>query len=173
MRWIGDMGVQNEAMANVFKYLPLTLMLMLGILLLLFGTWKKVALIIICFPFVICGITPALLITGQPFTFMAMIGMIGLIGMMVKNAIVLVDEIARLQSEEGFSPYKAVIEATVSRVRPVLMASLTTIVGMVPLLGDPMYGAMAVCIMAGLAVGTLITLILLPVLYSTFYHIAK
>ena len=173
MRWIGDMGVQNEAMANVFKYLPLTLMLMLGILLLLFGTWKKVALIIICFPFVICGITPALLITGQPFTFMAMIGMIGLIGMMVKNAIVLVDEIARLQSEEGFSPYKAVIEATVSRVRPVLMASLTTIVGMVPLLGDPMYGAMAVCIMAGLAVGTLITLVLLPVLYSTFYHIAK
>lgn len=173
MRWIGDMGVQNEAMANVFKYLPLTLMLMLGILLLLFGTWKKVALIIICFPFVICGITPALLITGQPFTFMAMIGMIGLIGMMVKNAIVLVDEIARLQSEEGLSPYKAVIEATVSRVRPVLMASLTTIVGMVPLLGDPMYGAMAVCIMAGLAVGTLITLVLLPVLYSTFYHISK
>jgi len=173
MRWIGDMGVQNEAMANVFKYLPLTLMLMLGILLLLFGTWKKVALIIICFPFVICGITPALLITGQPFTFMAMIGMIGLIGMMVKNAIVLVDEIARLQTEEGFTPYNAVIEATVSRVRPVLMASLTTIVGMVPLLGDPMYGAMAVCIMAGLAVGTLITLILLPVLYSTFYHIAK
>ena len=173
LRWNGDSGVQSEAMGNVFKYLPLTLMLMLGILLLLFGTWKKVALIIICFPFVFCGITPALLLSGQPFTFMAMIGMIGLIGMMVKNAIVLVDEIARLQTEEGFTPYNAVIEATVSRVRPVLMASLTTIVGMVPLLGDPMYGAMAVSIMAGLAVGTLITLILLPVLYSTFYHIAK
>mgnify|MGYP004561519041 CR=1 FL=1 len=173
LRWNGDSGVQSEAMGNVFKYLPLTLMLMLGILLLLFGTWKKVALIIICFPFVFCGITPALLLSGQPFTFMAMIGMIGLIGMMVKNAIVLVDEIARLQTEEGFTPYNAVIEATVSRVRPVLMASLTTIVGMVPLLGDPMYGAMAVSIMAGLAVGTLITLILLPVLYSTFYHISK
>lgn len=173
LHWNGDSGVQSEAMGNVFKYLPISLMLMLGILLLLFGTWKKVILIIICFPFVFCGITPALLLTGQPFTFMAMIGMIGLIGMMVKNAIVLVDEVARLQNEEGFTPYNAVIEATVSRVRPVLMASLTTIVGMVPLLGDPMYGAMAVSIMAGLAVGTVITLLLLPVLYSTFYHISK
>ena len=93
--------------------------------------------------------------------------------MMVKNAIVLVDEVARLQNEEGLTPYNAIIEATVSRVRPVLMASLTTIVGMVPLLGDPMYGAMAVCIMAGLAVGTIITLVLLPVLYSAFYHVSK
>ncbi len=173
LHWNGDSGVQGEAMGNILKYLPISLMLMLGILLLLFGTWKKVILILICFPFVFCGITPALLLTGQPFTFMAMIGMIGLIGMMVKNAIVLVDEVARLQNEEGLTPYNAIIEATVSRVRPVLMASLTTIVGMVPLLGDPMYGAMAVCIMAGLAVGTIITLVLLPVLYSAFYHVSK
>ena len=173
MKWRGDIGVQNEAMGNILKYVPLTLFLMLGILLLLFGTWKKVILIISCFPFVLCGIVPALLATGQPFTFMAMIGMIGLIGMMVKNAIVLVDEITRLQKEEGSSAYDAVLGATVSRVRPVLMASLTTIVGMVPLLGDPMYGAMAVCIMAGLAVGTMITLLLLPVLYSVFYHIRR
>ena len=173
MNWRGDIGVQNEAMGNILRYVPLTLFLMLGILLLLFGTWKNVILIIICFPFVLCGIVPALLATGQPFTFMAMIGMIGLIGMMVKNAIVLVDEITRLQKEEGSSAYDAVLGATVSRVRPVLMASLTTIVGMVPLLGDPMYGAMAVCIMAGLAVGTMITLLLLPVLYSVFYHIGR
>ncbi len=173
MKWRGDIGVQNEAMGNILKYVPLTLFLMLGILLLLFGTWKKVILIISCFPFVLCGIVPALLATGQPFTFMAMIGMIGLIGMMVKNAIVLVDEITRLQKEEGSSAYDAVLGATVSRVRPVLMASLTTIVGMVPLLGDPMYGAMAVCIMAGLAVGTMITLLLLPVLYSVFYHVRR
>lgn len=173
LRWIGDMGIQNEAINNILKYIPLTLFLMLGILLFLFGTWKKVFLIIICFPFVICGISPALLISGQPFTFMAIIGLIGLIGMMVKNAIVLVDEIGRLQKEEGYAPYNAVVEATVSRVRPVLMASLTTILGMVPLLGDPMYGSMAVCIMSGLTVGTMITLLLLPVLYTVFYHIKK
>ena len=103
-------------------------------------------------------------------TFMAIIGMMGLIGMMVKNAIVLVDEINRLQTEEKKLPYTAVIEATVSRVRPVLMASLTTIVGMIPLITD---SSMAITIMGGLAVGTLITLILLPVFYTLLFNIRK
>ena len=106
-------------------------------------------------------------------TFMAIIGMMGLIGMMVKNSIVLVDEINRLQVEEGVEPYKAVVEATVSRVRPVLMASLTTIVGMVPLVVDPMYSSMAVTIMGGLTFGTIITLILLPLLYTVLFRIRK
>lgn len=104
---------------------------------------------------------------------MAIIGMMGLIGMMVKNAIVLVDEINRLQKEEHYHPYQAVVEATVSRVRPVLMASLTTIVGMVPLVNDPMYGSMAITIMGGLTVGTLITLILLPIFYTALFRIRK
>ena len=106
-------------------------------------------------------------------TFMAIIGILGLIGMMVKNAIVLVDEIGRLQSEEGMVPYRAVIEATVSRVRPVLMASLTTIVGMIPLVTDPMYGSMAITIMGGLTVGTMITLVLLPLFYAAMFRIGK
>lgn len=130
-------------------------------------------LILICFPFVFCGITPALLVSGQPFTFMAILGLMGLIGMMVKNAIVLVDEINRLQVEERMDPYHAVIEATVSRVRPVLMASLTTIVGMIPLISDPMYASMAITIMGGLTIGTLITLVLLPLFYSAFFHVRK
>lgn len=130
-------------------------------------------LILLCFPFVFCGITPALLLFRQPFTFMAVIGMMGLIGMMVKNAIVLVDEINRLQREEHYHPYHAVVEATVSRVRPVLMASLTTIVGMIPLVNDPMYGSMAITIMGGLTVGTLITLILLPIFYTALFHIQQ
>lgn len=104
---------------------------------------------------------------------MAIIGMMGLIGMMVKNAIVLVDEINRLQQEEHLHPYHAVVEATVSRVRPVLMASLTTIVGMIPLVNDPMYGSMAITIMGGLTVGTLITLVLLPIFYTALFHIHK
>ena len=147
--------------------------LILGILLLLFNSWRKVALILICLPFALCGITPALLATNQPFTFMAIIGMMGLVGMMVKNAIVLVDEIARLQNEEKMSSYFAVVEATVSRVRPVLMASLTTIVGMIPLVGDPMYGSMAITIMGGLTVGTIITLILLPLFYTALFRVKK
>ena len=173
MRWVGEGEIQGEAIGNLMKFVPITIFLILAILLLLFNNWKKVILIIICFPFVFCGITPSLLLSGQPMTFMAIIGMMGLIGMMVKNAIVLVDEINRLQTEEKRMPYTAVIEATVSRVRPVLMASLTTIVGMIPLVGDPMYGSMAITIMGGLTVGTIITLILLPLIYSALFHIRK
>ena len=173
MRWVGEGEIQGEAIGNLLKYVPLTVFIILGILLLLFNSWRKVLLILICFPFVFCGITPALLLTGQPLTFMAIIGMIGLIGMMVKNAIVLVDEVNRLQTEDGVPAYTAVVEATVSRVRPVLMASLTTIVGMVPLVSDPMYGSMAVLIMGGLTVGTLITLLLLPLFYTALFRIRK
>ena len=173
MRWVGEGELQGEAIGNLMKYMPVTLFIILGILLLLFNSWKKVILILLCFPFVFCGITPALLLFRQPFTFMAIIGMMGLIGMMVKNAIVLVDEINRLQQEEHLHPYHAVVEATVSRVRPVLMASLTTIVGMIPLVNDPMYGSMAITIMGGLTVGTLITLVLLPIFYTALFHIHK
>ena len=173
MRWVGEGELQGDAIANLMKYVPLTVFLILGILLLLFNSWRKVALILICLPFALCGITPALLATNQPFTFMAIIGMMGLVGMMVKNAIVLVDEIARLQNEEKMSSYFAVVEATVSRVRPVLMASLTTIVGMIPLVGDPMYGSMAITIMGGLTVGTIITLILLPLFYTALFRVKK
>ena len=173
LKWVGEIDTQEEANENLLGFLPLTFFIILLILLLLFNNWKKVLLILVCFPFVFCGITPSLLGFGQPFTFMAIIGMMGLIGMMVKNAIVLMDEIGRLQEEEHKAPYVAVVEATVSRVRPVLMASLTTIIGMVPLLGDPMYGSMAICIMGGLAMGTIITLILFPLFYTAAFHIKK
>ena len=173
LTWAGEGETQSESNGNLLGFLPLTFFIILLILLLLFNNWKKVLLILVCFPFVFCGITPSLLGFGQPFTFMAIIGMMGLIGMMVKNAIVLMDEIGRLQDEEHKAPYVAVVEATVSRVRPVLMASLTTIIGMVPLLGDPMYGSMAICIMGGLAMGTIITLILFPLFYTAAFHIKK
>ena len=168
-KWIGESEMQDEAIGGLMKYIPITLFIVLITLLLLFNSWKKTILILLCFPFVFCGITPALLVFRQPFTFMAIVGVIGLIGMMVKNAIVLVDEINRLQTEERMPAYRAVIEATVSRVRPVLMASLTTIVGMIPLLGDPMYGSMAITIMGGLTVGTVITLLLLPFFYTVLF----
>jgi multidrug efflux pump subunit AcrB len=173
MRWVGEGEIQGEAIGNLMKYVPLTMFIILAILLFLFNSWRKVILILMCFPFVFCGITPALLISGQPMTFMAIIGLQGLIGMMTKNAIVLVDEINRLQREEMMPPYNAVVEATVSRVRPVLMASLTTIVGMLPLVSDPMYSSMAIIIMGGLMMGTVITLVLLPIFYMALFRINK
>ena len=172
-RWVGEQELQGEAIGGLLKFIPLTMLIVLSILLLLFNDWREVILILMCFPFVFCGIVPALLCFRQPLTFMAIVGMMGLVGMMVKNAIVLVDEINRLCREEHRHPYHAVLEATVSRVRPVLMASLTTIVGMIPLLGDPMYGSMAITIMGGLTVGTLITLVLLPLFYTALFHVKQ
>ena len=116
------------------------------------------------------GIIPGLLLAGQSFSFMAIVGVIGLTGMIIKNAIVLLDEIQN-RLEESTSPYQAVVDATISRVRPVVMASLTTILGMIPLLTDPMYASMAVAIIGGLLAGTLVTLLFVPILYSVFYRV--
>lgn len=170
--WRGEQELQNEAMGGLFKYMLVSVAIILIVLLLLFNSWKKLFMILMCIPFVICGVTPALLLTGTPLTFMAIIGLIGLIGMMVKNAIVLVDEIdLRISRHER--PYMAVVDGAVSRVRPVMMASLTTIMGMLPLLPDPMYGSLAATIMGGLTVGTIVTLILLPIFYCVLFHIRK
>ena len=171
--WAGEGKTSDLATKLLMKYTPVTMLIILTTLLLLFRNWKEVGVVVLCIPFVICGIAPSLLLFRQPFTFMAIIGLMGLVGMMVKNAIVLVDEINRLYKEERRSAYDSVVTATVSRVRPVIMASATTILGMAPLLGDPMYGSMAICIMSGLAIGTLITLVLLPVFYAAFFKVQK
>jgi multidrug efflux pump subunit AcrB len=173
MRWVGDGEMAGEAIGNLLVFVPLIIFIILAVLLMLFNKWRKVIIILLCLPFAFVGITPALLFTNTPFTFMAVLGMMGLVGMMIKNAIVLVDEITRLTDEEKLHPYNAIITATVSRVRPVLMASMTTIVGMIPLIGDPMYESMALTIMGGLAMGTLVTLVLIPLFYATFFRIKK
>ena len=169
--WIGSSKAADESVKQVFIYETVAILIILVVLLLLFNAWKKVTMILACLPFIICGIVPSLLIMDKPITFMAIIGLFGLFGMMTKNTIVLVDEIDRLLGE-GVAPLEAVIQATISRTRPVMMASLTTMVGMIPLLADPMFGSMAVTIMGGLAVGTIVTLFLLPLLYATFYGIS-
>lgn len=169
--WAGEGQTSGQATTILMRFMPITVLIILTILLLLFRNWKQVGLVLLCLPFVLCGIAPSLLFLRQPFTFMAIVGLMGLMGMMVKNAIVLIDEINRLYKEEHRSAYDSVVTATVSRVRPVIMASATTILGMLPLLDDPMYGSMAICIMSGLAAGTIITLVLLPIFYSAFFHV--
>lgn len=172
MKWLGEKMSQGESKDKILDFVPLIMVCILVILLLLFGSWKKVIVIISCLPFVLIGISPGLIVSQRPFTFLAIIGILGLIGMMVKNAIVLVDEVTRLTKEKTPS-YEALITATVSRIRPVTMASLTTILGMLPLLNDPMYGSLAVTIMSGLTAGIIITLFLLPSLYAIFFNISK
>ena len=121
-------------------------------------------------PLIAIGVVFSVLLSGKDFGFVAIVGALGLIGMMIKNGIVLMDEIT-LQINNGVEPTKALIESSQSRFRPVMMASLTTIVGMIPLLSDDMFGSLAVTIMGGLLVGTLIILIFIPILYALFFKL--
>ena len=171
MRFVGESEVSDDAMGKVMQNVPAMVAILIIVLLMLFNDWRKLAVIILCFPFVLCGIVPALLLTDTPFTFLAILGLMGLVGMMMKNAIVLVDEINALTREQRMELFPAIVQATLSRVRPVLLASLTTVAGMLPLVGDPMYGPLAVTVIGGLIIGTMVTLLFLPVLYSLFFKV--
>ncbi|MDA3833757.1 MAG: efflux RND transporter permease subunit, partial [Spirochaetales bacterium] len=170
--WVGEHELQGDALRNIFRYLPISIMLIILALILLFNDFRKPLIVLSCIPMAFIGIVPGMILAGQPFTFMAIIGSFGLMGMIVKNAIVLLDE-AEMIIAEGAEKYHALIDATISRTRPVLLASFTTILGMIPLLTDPMYVSMAVAIISGLLVGTLITLVFVPILYAAFYGVKR
>ena len=170
MSWQGEKKASDDSMKYLFANFPLAIILMIGILILLFKDYKKPVIIFCCIPLILTGVIPSVLISGKAFGFVAIVGVLGLIGMMIKNGIVLMDEI-NLQISQGIRPRTALIESSKSRLRPVMMASLTTILGMIPLLPDAMFGALAVTIMGGLFVGTLITLIFIPVLYALFFKV--
>lgn len=152
------------------KNLPLTFFLMFTTLLLLFKTYRKPTVILLMLPLIFIGIVLGLLLLGKSFDFFAILGLLGLIGMNIKNAIVLVDQID-IESQSGLDPREAVIKATVSRIVPVAMASGTTILGMLPLLFDAMFGGMAATIMGGLLVASALTLFVLPVAYCAIHRI--
>ena len=124
--------------------------------------------IFLCVPLAVIGVAAGLLITNQPFGFMAMLGFLSLSGMLIKNAVVLIDQID-LEIKEGKETFAAIVDSSISRLRPVAMAAVTTILGMIPLLKDAFFVAMAVTIMAGLAFATALTLIVVPVLYAIFF----
>lgn len=144
--------------------------IVIALLVLMFNSIRKPVMLLAIVPFVLIGITSGLLISGLSFGFMALLGAMSLAGMMIKNGIVLLDEINYLQSQ-GSDEFNSVVDATVSRIRPVLLAAGTTVLGVIPLLSDPFWASMSVTIMAGLTVGTLATLLLLPALYSLMYRI--
>ncbi len=168
MEWQGEYLASSKSKKYLFKYLPLAIVLMIGILIGLFRDFKKPLIIILSLPLAVIGIVSGMLLFGKEFGFVAIVGTLGLMGMMIKNGVVLIEEI-ELQIKDGKDMYRALIDSSSSRFRPVMMASLTTILGMIPLLPDDMFGSMAVTMMAGLLVGTLITLIFIPVLYALFF----
>ncbi len=170
LSWQGEKMASDRSMKYLFNGFPLAIILIIMILIMLFKDYKKPAIIFCCIPLIFVGVIPAVLATGKPFGFVAIVGVLGLIGMMIKNGIVLMDEI-NLEISEGVAPRDALIGSSKSRLRPVMMASLTTILGMIPLIPDAMFGSLAVTIMGGLFVGTLITLIFIPILYAMFFKI--
>ena len=170
LSWIGEKKASDQSMKYLFKNFPLSIILMIAILIMLFGDYRKPAVILCCMPLILVGVVAVMLITGKTFNFVAIVGTLGLIGMFIKNGIVLMDEIT-LQINRGTEPVTALIDSAQSRLRPVMMASLTTILGMIPLLSDAMFGSLAATIMGGLLFGTLITLVAVPLLYALFFHI--
>ncbi len=170
MQWEGEHKASSSASEYLFKYFPVAIILMIAILIMLFKDYKKPAIIFCCIPLLLIGVIFGMLVSGKTFGFVAIVGILGLIGMIIKNGIVLMDEVT-LQLRAGVDPVEALLNSSSSRFRPVMMASLTTILGMIPLLSDDLFGPLAVTIMGGLLVGTLITLLIIPVLYSLFFRI--
>ena len=170
LQWQGERKASTQSMKYLFQNFPLAIVLMIAILIMLFKDYRKPIIILCCLPFVIVGVVIVMLLTGKVFNFVAIVGTLGLMGMLIKNGIVLMDEIT-LQISQGVEPVTALIDSSQSRLRPVMMASLTTILGMIPLLPDAMFGSLAASIMGGLLFATVITLFFIPVLYALFFKI--
>ena len=170
IRWEGEHSASSESTRYLFMYYPLAVVLMITILIMLFKDYKKTIIVILCIPLIFIGVIFGMLLSGKTFGFVAIVATLGLIGMLIRNCIVLMDEIIR-QISHGIEPVKALLDSSARRFRPVILTSLTTILGMIPLLGDPLFGPAAVVIMGGLLVSTLITLLFIPVLYALFFKV--
>jgi multidrug efflux pump subunit AcrB len=168
--WGGESESSRDAQKGISGMLPITFIIMMFIVLCLFNALRQTAIIILSLPLALIGVTLGLLGSGAPFSFFAMLGLLSLIGMMIKNGIVLIQEIDN-EIAEGKDPYTAIIDSGISRFRPVLMAAMTTVLGMIPLLWDVMFNSMAITIMCGLTFATALTLLFVPVLYCIFMKI--
>jgi len=169
LEWGGEYEDTNDARGPLLASLPVFVLVMLIITIALFNSLRQPAIIWLCVPLAIIGVTLGLLLTRQPFGFMALLGFLSLMGMLIKNAVVLIDEI-NLQLSEGKELLAAIVDSGASRLRPVAMAASTTALGMLPLLADAFFVSMAVTIIFGLLFATLLTMVVVPVLYAVFYR---
>lgn len=172
LEWDGEYKASNESQAALLPGIVPAVAIMAMILVALFNCFRQPLIIACLVPFALVGVTVGLLTTGQPFGFVALLGAMSLSGMMIKNVIVLLDQV-NIEIAGGSTPYKAVIDSAISRFRPVLLAAGTTVLGVIPLLQDVFWVSMAVVIMFGLAVGSALTMIGVPVLYACFYRLSE
>jgi multidrug efflux pump subunit AcrB len=170
LSWGGEYEDSFEAQDALFSAIPVGFLMMILVSIFLFGKIKQPLIIWLTVPLALIGITAGLLGFNGAFDFMSLLGGLSLIGLLIKNAIVLIEEIDQ-QIEEGIESFKAILDSAVSRMRPVMMAAATTILGMLPLLSDVFFVNMSIIIMAGLAFASLLTLIVVPVLYAFFFKV--
>ena len=168
MEWWGEYKSTSEAQASLAGGMPVFILLMIVTVIVLFNSLRQTLVIWLVVPLGIVGVSIGLLGTGLPFNFLALLGFLSLTGMIIKNSIVLMDEI-NTQIGEGLSPYDAVLSAGTSRLRPVAMAAATTVLGMAPLFPDPFFNALAVTVAAGLTFATILTMVVLPVFYAVVF----
>ena len=172
LEWGGEYEDSRNAQAGLSQSLPLGCQLMILTSIFLFGKLRQPAIIWLTVPLALVGITVGLLTTGGAFDFMSLLGALSLIGLLIKNAIVLIEEID-MQIDSGKQPYAALLDASVSRMRPVVLAAATTILGLIPLLSDVFFVNMSVTIMAGLGFASILTLTVVPTLYAVFFDIRR
>ncbi len=170
LAWGGQYEDSKDAQVALFKNIPIMMVLVVLILVVLFNAIRQPLIILLTVPLAVIGVAIGLALTQLPFGFMALLGFLSLSGMLIKNAIVLIDQID-LEIREGKDPWNAILDSSAARLRPVAMAAVTTILGMIPLLTDIFFVGMAVTIMAGLTFATILTLIVVPVLYALFFRI--
>ncbi len=168
LEWGGEFEDSSKAQAGLAATIPLFVLLMVLITIVLFNSLRQPLVIWLCVPLAVIGVSAGLLSTGQPFGFMALLGFLSLMGMLIKNAIVLIDQI-NLESSEGKELLPAIVDSGASRLRPVAMAASTTALGMIPLLLDAFFVSMAVTIIGGLLLASVLTMIVVPVFYAIFF----
>ena len=168
--WGGEYEDSGKARAALAKPVPLFLAMMVFIVVCLFNSARTTFLIWLIMPLALVGVTTGLLLTGLPFGFMALLGTLALAGELIKNQIVVISKIGN-EIEKGKAPYQAILDGCTSKLRPVCMVVLTTVLGSIPLLTDPFFGAMAVCIIFGLLFAAILSLLVMPVVYAMFFGI--
>lgn len=170
LKWDGEFGNSEESNENLAKTIPFGLLAMVLTVVILFGTVRQPVVIWLVVPLALIGVVLGLVVTATPLEFMAILGLLSLSGLLIKNAIVLVDQID-LEISEGKARADAIVDAAMSRVRPVMMGTLTTVLGVLPLMFDAFFKSMAVVIVFGLMFATVLTLIVVPVLYAMFFRV--
>ncbi len=170
LEWDGEYGASKESQDDLASTLPVGFLAMVVVVFVLFGKVRQPIVIWLVVPLALIGVVFGLVITQMPLEFMGILGLLSLSGLLIKNAIVLVDQTDQ-EILDGTPRYAAVIEAAVSRVRPVMMGSLTTVLGVIPLFFDVFFQSMAVVLVFGLSFATILTLVIVPVLYAVFLNI--